>query len=314
MYAAILAGLLFVETSLYALFTKHWSRLHMIYSSHLDGSGRPKDFWYLFERFTKARDSVKLVFYPFFLIGPAILAWRSSMKEKALVLVPASGLFFMTFLLRGIDPIKVFSINNDRYIFFAIPPVIVVLAVVLVDVGRKGATWLAGFVPRLDAGRRAAIADTLKWNAAALLISVTGLKVWQERGGRTHPVEEMRQAYVVLNDAYARNLPIIAEVATRSRRTAKPRGLHWTFKGFLDDELLLAPDGSLPWFSYKRNTASIDASHAYMPATPELPPSKARKLERDGCAVILTVRGSFMRVSPLRGKLPKRCSAKHGLD
>jgi hypothetical protein len=307
LFAAILLGLFLVETSLYAVFTKFWGRLDVIFHSHLDGPGRPKDFWYLFERFTGARDSVKLVFYPFFFVGPIILAWRTSVKEKALVLMPASGLLFMTFLLRGFDPIRVFTINNDRYLYFAIPPVIVALSVVLADVGRKAGAWASSLAPKLRAAAGESLAPTLQWNTAALLIGVVGLKVWHEKGGREHPTEDMNRAYVLLNDAYARKLPIIAEVASRSRRTAKPRGLHWTFKGFIRDELLLAPDGSLPWFSYNRNTAAISERFRYIPAVPELRPSEAQELESRRCAVTLKVRGSFMRFYPSKGTLPRRC-------
>jgi Dolichyl-phosphate-mannose-protein mannosyltransferase len=310
LYGGILAALFAVETTLYFTLTHYSSRIAVVSAAHLsqklrgsEGEGVP--FSYLLERFTKAKDGTKLVFYPFFFAAP-LLVWRGGPKARAVALGAGSFLFFITFLVRGIDPIRVFELNGDRYLLLGVPLAIVANTVCFV--------WLIealGLVRRLDGllatGRdRPWAASVLLGVALAAVTAELAREAWDERRV-PHALAGVERAYLLLNDTFERGLPIIADVSKKDGPPAgwQSRGLHWTEKGFIRDELLL--DGRrLPDFGYSTSIAMLDRTHRYVPKN--LTPERARELETDGCAVKLRSRGPFMEFSPNLDRLPARCA------
>lgn len=306
-YCGILVGLFLVETAIYSIFTQYSSRLAVITGAHLSKEGTPHDFWYVLGRVTEADESTKLVYYTFFGAGAAILAFRDSLKERVPVLLTASFLFLMTFTLRGIDPIRVFQRNSGRYILMTVPPALVAVSIVMIAaLGELGA-----FLGRTRAFQRFRLQGTVALLAglafALLLIAGEGLKGWSERR-KPHAWESLDTVYSLLNDTYARKLPIIADVSKRKGQEQgwQARGLHWALKGFVRDDLLVQR-GVLPDFQYEKSIEILDSERRYAPVTPELDADRVRQLEREGCAVVLRVRGSFMEVSPRSARLPARC-------
>src|SRR5262249_53112911 len=137
----------------YAIFTHYSSRLGVLESpgGHLSlklrGGNEGVPFSYLLERFTKARASTQHIYYPFFVLAP-LLVWRGGPKARAVAFAGITYAFLMTFFVRGIDPIRVFQLNGDRYLLLGVP-----LALVTIVVACQTALELALGRAKIDARR-----------------------------------------------------------------------------------------------------------------------------------------------------------------
>jgi hypothetical protein len=213
-------------------------------------------------------------------------------------------LFLVTFLVRGVDPVIVFMRNNDRYILVTVPFAYVATTHCATVVGRMlferhGAPVLA-FLRRLPARADQAVA----WTVAAALVVVVGWRAAEARR-KPHPFRQVDTIYDVLNDTYARGLPIIGRVTKRMPKMIQVRTLHWAHKGFLKDEFFVE-NGRLRNFSYLHDLAVLNDDERYIPDLPELDAQRVRELEKQGCALRLTTRGTFVELSQKK-RLPARC-------
>jgi hypothetical protein len=139
---------------------------------------------------------------------------------------------------------------------------------------------------------------------AALLVAVVGMRAAEVKR-RPHPFRQVAAVYDVLNDTYRRGLPIIGKVTKRMPKITQVRALHWTHKGFLRDEFFIE-HGRLRNFSYARDLAVLSKDERYIPDHPDLDAQRVETLEKQGCALRLTVRGEFVELSPKK-RLPSRC-------
>jgi len=156
------------------------------------------------------------------------------------------------------------------------------------------------------------VPSALTRHAAALgalafvgLVLFVGRDAWAHRR-RPHALVGVERTYDLINDAFSRGLPIVANVDPQrgSEPAHRARALHWATKGFVRDELLLVGK-RLPDFSYLKGTVELDEKRRFIP--PSLTPERARELIDDGCSVRLRVRGSNVDVSPSEHQLPARC-------
>jgi hypothetical protein len=305
-YVGGLAVLFLLETAFYTFFTHYRHRLHVLYSFHL---GRPtlvvRKYGYLLERFTEADRSLKAVFYPFFLLAPALLIWGKSLRGKALILPTASFLFLMTFLVRRIYPLVTFTSNNDRYLMLAVPPAIICVCAALAVFAERGYRWIVERVPRARLSLAANHGSLLVGGVALVLLIGAGTTTWHRRAGATRPFARIRADYAALNDAYARELPIVAKVTSRKRGLLRARALHWVYKGFIADDLLVK-NGSLPSWAYSQTPAALNDDYHYLPKSPRLNPTRVRELRAKGCAIEARETSSGVELRP-RGKLPAGC-------
>jgi hypothetical protein len=308
-YAAVLLGLFAVETSAYLLFTHYSSRLGVLESpgGHLSlklrGGHEGVSFNYLLERFTKALRSTQQIYYPFFVLGP-LLVWRGGPKARAVALAGISYCLFMTFFVRGINPIRVFQLNGDRYLLLGVPLALVAVLAAVQTALEFGVGRLALDLRRLPP----AVRRYAGWAGPVALVAVLlwlGRDAW-DKAPIPHALEGVNQAYDLINDAYARGLPIVARLDPK--RGPEPphrsRGLHWASKGFVRDEFMMKGD-TLPDFSYVSGIAVLDDKYRFVP--PGLEPERARQLVDDRCAVKLKMVGSNVEVSPSSHALPARC-------
>lgn len=306
-------GVLFLafllETSLHTVLAEG-SRLASVENRAI--GPRATSAWQILDRMTRhLEDPWKLVFYPFFVSGPAYFVLRRSPAERVVVLLPASYLFLAVFAIRRLEPLRTVMPMNSRYLDAAVP--FCILCSVLL--GAYLATRLRDEVtPRLPRLVR-------RWSAlagafACLVLVAYSAKTWSEnsRRLRNHPVQEMKRAYALINDAYERGLPIIAPWDRKLKRNqVRSPGLHWVAKGFVRSDLLLV-DGTLRRFDYYRDTAAVPGTGrlAYFPAS--LDPQEVARLrrQRPDCVVEFGRSGRFSQLPRQRAPLPRDCPTLRG--
>jgi hypothetical protein len=305
LYAAILLGLFLCETAVYLLFTQYWNRLHVLFSFHLGRSTVvTRKFGYLFERFTKAEYPIKLAFYPFFVAAPLLLFWRRTPRYQAVILPTLAFLFLMTFLIRKLDPLMTFTSNHSRYLVAVVAPAFVGVCIGVVELARLGLDALAK-LPVLAGQKLSPRATSLVLLAGAFcLMAYTGSKMWDRYKRRPDPFAQVRAYALLLNDTYERGLPIVARVTSRRRGLARARALHWVYKGFLRDDLLVK-DGGLPTFFYSSVPQELSSREHFL-ARGKLAPERVKELRASGCALEVSD-GSPVRIKPRVAKLPARC-------
>jgi hypothetical protein len=304
-FSAVLGGLVLAETAAYAMFTQYWSRVDVLGGSHLTQPAPPREFGYLFERFTRAELAIKLAYYPFFVAGPLLLLLRRPLRERAPVLLAGSFLLFATFFVRSVNPIVLFIGIADRYLLIAMPLAYVATLHCIVVVARAG---LVRFGISARFNRAPSWAPRALGSAgAALLMAFVAWRA-DSLARRPHPFRTIDAIYETLNDTYDRNLPIVGRVTARKpmRRgtLVQVRALHWAHKGFLKDEFLVE-DGRLPDFKYA-DLALLSKNERYFPDAPELDPQRVKALEKEGCALRLENRGYFVAMSRQK-PFPSRC-------
>jgi len=301
LFGGVLFALFLVETAFYALLTKYSSRIGVLASPRgqlgLIEHDPGVPFSYLLERFTEARSPTKLVFYPFFVTG-GVLAVRGRPGPKAVALAAFSFCFLITFVVRSIEPLRVFEDNHDRYLLLAMPLAIACTLVVLLELFERTSAKLRleRFVPRPEvvaAGGAVLLASLFAWLAA---------DAWANQPSND-ALAETDRTYALVNDALARGLPVIGD-ADRADAKAKARTMHWLYKGFVQDQFIVS-DGQLKSFNYTRSLGVLDARHRYFP--PNAEPALVQALDDADCAVRLRLSGTFVRVQPDDRRLPSRC-------
>jgi hypothetical protein len=303
-FGGTLAVLLLAETAAYSLFTQYWGRIDVLSGSHLQRPGPPRTFGYLLERFTKADDAVKFAFYPFFLTGPLLLIFARNIKERSVALVCAGFLLLATFFVRSVDPLIVFMQHRDRYILVVVPLAYITTLHCIVGAGTAILERFGRHAKAIPHAVPPLLARGIVCVGVAALVVVVG---WRATNAvrRPHPFRSIDAIYETLNDTYQRNLPIIGKVSRRMEKITQVRTLHWAHKGFLKDEFFLS-DGSLRDFSYGDDLAELNKNERYFPDVPVLDAARVRALEKRGCALRLTSRGTSVELSRKK-RLPQRC-------
>lgn len=248
----VLLGLFLVETAIYASFTEHLSRLHITMLTHGSrGSIKIDGFWGLLGRYDSpdfGQDFRRyFYFFPFAALGVAFLG--RTRFEKLVPLLPFTFLFLMTFLVRGIDPIRTWTSFQSRYLVAAVPLITLTNVLFLLRVVGLVGRWLGRALngswsaalrrrstlvsERVGPGLR----HDVVWIVALLLL--LGARAYPDEGLAAkiarHPLMTWRETAAVISDAYRRHLPIVGpkKVVTLA------------YFVYIDDETLLE-DGKLP--------------------------------------------------------------------
>jgi len=222
-----------------------------------------------------------------------------------MVILPASFLFFLTFLVRDIDPIRLLVKMDSRYLSVAMPFVFIVNAVVLFSLVRFFIEQLPvcnSFLTRFARFFKPAVAVT----AICALGFHTFINTKDDL--RRHPFIEAARLQSLLNDTYRRKLPIVSDYDRRPTRVIS-KGLYWALKTFIEDELLVQ-DGVLPQFSMERDIVRLARRRGFMPRTKALTRSKVKRMlehDKECVLVLIRIKNRFIKTSTWRSRLPAHC-------
>lgn len=304
LFTGVLVAAFVAETSLHWVITEG-SRLASVENRAV--GPRTTSLWQILDRMTRhLEEPWKLVFYPFFVSGPAYFVTRRGAADRVVALLPAGYLFLAVFAIRRLEPLRTVMPMNSRYLDAAVP--FCILCSVLLGAYLAGQLW-EEVTERWPSIRR-------HWPAlggafAVVVLVAYSAKTWSESGSRlrNHPVAEVERAYGLINDAYARGLPVLAPWDRKLKRNqVRAPGLHWAAKGFVRSDLLLT-DGKLLRFDYYRDTAAVPGSGklAYFPASLDAKAVAQLRRERPDCVVELGRAGRFSRVPRDSAPLPADC-------
>lgn len=300
---AWLAGLLlcgyFMETAWYALNTKyHLGRIQIVGGSYGD-TGRLKrvTFLGLFDRFTGLPDAWKLAFYAFFLSTP-LARWVKHRGIWAVLLATYSFLFCITFYVKSIDPLVQGTLYHPRYLLAALPlamTVVVALAVRLVRAAAARIGALRPWIVRSTHTRRWAVA------LGALLLTIALSR--RDAQAQTY-LERTRDWETLLNEAYAKGTPIVAEPGIKLGR--QKRVLRITGQVMLHDEFVFDEQGA-PALPPDESLELGGKRYLYLKNPKTNEDAVSRAIERR-CAIFVTISSGLYRVS--RASLPASCRGR----
>jgi hypothetical protein len=301
-FAAVLAAYGALETAGFWLFTKYWSRFAIAQEAP---EYRPIHFWQLFDRFVRLESSWQMLLL---LWLPSAL-WLAAKRDKAFrpaLILPASFLFFLTFMVRHVDPLVPWIGNKSRYLAVIAPFLVLGITLLFTELSRG--VW--------NVYRHRSLERVVTWAkreaglAVMVVCALLGFGTWLSEWGGQRAQRELWHQARVLNDAYRRNLPIIDY-------TRGARGLKTAYEVHLNDAYLaqadLAPKGCLPDpDDVLRVITSERGRLNYLLANAG--PYGAGELERliaNKCAVTVVTHDSSIRLKP-NDVLPATCVAPGG--
>jgi Dolichyl-phosphate-mannose-protein mannosyltransferase len=309
--AALVAGMLalafVLETACYRSFTDYSSRFNMVQEAH--GSVTVQ-FPQLFDRFTRLEPPWQMLFYSWLASAFSLVASRDA-RIRGLLLIPASFIFLLTFLVRSFDPIVLWTRFMSRYFGAPLPLMIVAVSVFCIACAR--AAWPVYAPPRLLplAGQAARYGTAISVSACALVAFVT--YKWTDRPAADNPLRQIPHITRVVNDAYRRNLPIVQD--KERAREERARGLETIYAMFLKQKDILtsslSKDGRLPdveeVVQYERSRKGWE--YGWLVRDPAVYSKReVHKLDDDGCAVrVRIVDGRFFKLES--DLLPPHCRA-----
>lgn len=317
--AAGLLGLFLLETAWYNLFTEHSSRWDIISETHRGGTvrevvrkvkvrsgggGGPRTekvlkvmalFWKFVERYQIAWESVKFPLFWFLGSSMALSVFAKHRAARAITLVVFTQLFFTTFAVRSVNPIKLWMSNEPRYLIVLCPLLMSMNCALVVELVRRGKAtlprkvrkWLVFIGPRVSPVWGLGLCALVAWHYQVVL----GRQL-----KRNDPIREVERLEAQFSDAYARGLPIV------EKRSRWKKGLRLVWSMYLREELVVKND-ALPEF--EKAVRRLDARYDWLPDGPAEAAQQIVSRQRS-CAYVLQMRGRYLRPSP-KGSLPKRC-------
>ena len=330
-FSGLLVGCYLIETAWYAIFTEHSTRYEIVDASHRGGTvkgvtrtvarargatgggggggGQIREktldlialFWKLLERYHELWESIRFPLYLSLGASLALAVFARQTPAQAMALVLFGYLFFATFAIRQLDPIKLWMSKEPRYFVVLCPLILAVNSAFSVEILRRLPAVLG---PRLQ---RATLPFQSRFVPlwALLFCTLIGWRYYSENGKlafkRDFPLKELRKRKTKLENAYRRGLPI----AERASRHKKALRVVWSV--YLNEDLLVA-DGKLP--SFEERVKRLDGRYDWLSKDPALYRQDAlSKLRRDQrCAYVTHIRGRFLRLKPNR-TLPSSCKA-----
>jgi len=299
------AAAVLLETAAFSLLTNYPSRFAIVDEAHGEAT---VEFFELFDRVAKLSSPWQMLFW---LWLPAVV-WLWGSKDKRLrpvYLVPASFIFFMTFLVRRVDPIVLWTRFINRYWDAVGPLMMLGVAVFAVELVRR--LWLAKASERWRLGL-----EKHRWVGfiALLVVCATCGSVTYMRSASQHATEKIRNMTTIVNDAYRRNLPIVEDrPSKREEEEVRVRPLKLIYGVFINDEYLASSDiaerGELPDIldavkTSGENSYILREHRAYRG-------KELEKIIEQGCAVRVTHRNKSTIVQRTT-KLPSSCRAPRG--
>jgi hypothetical protein len=312
---AIAAGYVALETAGFSLVTQYAHRMAIVQSAH--GTYPPITFWQLFDRFSELEPAWQMLFWMWV---PTVF-WHLGNPDKRflpIVLMPVGFMFFLTFLVKGINPIQQWTAFKSRYVVIAGPLFVLGVSLLISQAGQR--IWQLYSRPRWQAFP-AQLAERGAWWIAALCLLLASFTYRMQKGTPpSRTLADTRHKAAILNDAFRRNLPIIEEEVPFNDGVRYARALSTAYAVYFNDKYLsqstLAKPGWLP-----NITEGVRISKGKKPFGYILRDEKAyendelKELIESGCALVLVAktRKNTIEVSP-SAKLPKHCKAPRGTE
>lgn len=309
----VLAACIAVETLLYWSLTDYSSRFAIVGEAHGLVHGT---FWGLFERFTRLEPPWQMLFWTW-LASVVALARSPDPRTRALLLLPVGFVFLLTFLVRGLDPLLIWTNFYSRYFEPAAPLMAIAVGIFLTEAVKRA--WSERVPLRLRAASSRVLGHGTPL-AIGACFGVAALEYAAFRDFFEHPLGETRRIASITNDAYRRNLPIVVERAPAGlieERRARP--LKVIYGIYLDDRAIaispLARQGRLPdvlevMQDGERYSYLLQDPSAYSDLDVE-------RYVTQGCALLAREMFGHLRATPgvpslalrERNTLPARCRA-----
>lgn len=282
LFLGILLGGLLFETGLYAALTNYSSRYAAIRGTHGAAGNWPVvTFESMVEqRFSEMTNVWKYLM--FFSLAAALwqiaLHQHKAQQGRGVALIGVSQIFLLTFMVKSVNPIRLWQSFDPRYIDPFTPFAALMTGCLLAATLERG--WLAlpklGFIERY--GPQASPGHAAVFTLACL--AVPALYTWRDQ--REHPP---RDAFVLgarlaglANTTYDRNLPLL------QRRRQKAKDLAVMYNVYMSDKRL-AKDGKLPDFDEAKRMEP-DLNMIYIVKDPSVySASVLKRLDRAGCVV-----------------------------
>ena len=296
LFACILFAGIAVETAYFRIFTDYSSRFAIVEESH--GIATAKNFWALFDRFTRLELPWQLLVYAWLLSTLWLLGSRDK-RRLMLVLIPGTFVFLLTFMVRGIHPLVIWTRFFSRYFEPCAPLFVISVALFLEEAARR--IWSAHAPARVSA-----LPVTLgRWPVACTLgvCSVLGVLSYVAEDSQlpSPALTEARLISSITNDAYRRNLPIVQKRAKRGElEERRVRSLKAVYGIYLNDKVIVtspaAKGGALPDIL---DTVHDSARYSYVLYDPRA--YSEREIEEwveRGCALVVTEAQDHLNAAP----------------
>lgn len=311
LFAGITLLAFVLETAAFRAFTIHSSRFAIV---HEGGVPKAVTFLGIFDRYVKLEPPWQMMFWLWVPTMLGMLPTKDN-RVRALLVITVSFVLFLTFLVRSIDPLILWTTFRSRYFNVVLP--LMVLTMGLFSAGtvqRALATsppaWLVSI------GHLSRFGPAFVFTLCAAL----GLLVyWLQRPQLAqHPLPEVTAISRVVNDAFRRNLPIVQEYKTERLEEARARGLKAIYSLYLKDKYIahsdLAKNGRLPDIleAVRHDKPSKKTSYAYLLRDrSSYARGQVRELDKAGCVVRVEIITRRFFTVPLQ-LLPANCQAPGG--
>lgn len=307
----VVAAYVALETAGFRLFTPMAHRLAVVQSGH--GEYPPITFWQLFDRYTTLEASWQMLFW----MWASTLLWHFGSRDRRilpLLLMPISFMFFLTFLVKSINPIHQWTAFKSRYIVIAGPFFVLGFTLFTVEAARR--VWALHAPPRLLAwpgwiARRGPV-------CVFGLCLVLGLVTFRSRASLPGlgTLQTVSRDASILNDAYRRNLPIFETNVPLLDGVRYARALSTTYAVYFRAKYLAqstrAKPGWLPDIQEGVRVTEGKSPLGYLLRDENAyREGEMAKLIRAGCAVEVGTTRSRITMRP-KDKLPERCRAPRG--
>jgi 4-amino-4-deoxy-L-arabinose transferase-like glycosyltransferase len=240
LYGAVPLGFLALESVFYRAVSDYSSRFALISTTHGKRPILIDNIFDVFGRFTSLPGFWDPLLI-FALVGAVALPFLCPERRRRLwplIWLPLVFFAFYTFAIRRLNPLSLWSRFLARYLDVGVPFCALLASVFLVAF----TAFLAKrFLPALVA--RAEPYRDWGWVAGVVVFVAFGVANYlDDPPSAQHPLVTTRKIHAVLNDAYARGLPI---TAVRGDRHGRRLALKAAYKLYLDDDKL-AVAGTLP--------------------------------------------------------------------
>jgi hypothetical protein len=230
------------ETAFYNVFTNYAHRLAVVRATHLtDGPASETNFWGLFGRYEQADPMWRFAFYVLCGAALGVIAFAGDVRATAIVVMATSYFFFLTFLVRSVNPIVIWQAFRSRYLDQATPFALLVIGLFCTLAGREifrrhtSPVW-DGRVARL--ARHAGFV-TLGVSVLAAYICYRTVDLEE------NPLVTIPKMSVLVKNTYQRNLPVVG---------ARDQNGLWAAYALLLPDRLIMREGKLPTYDdVKRN-------------------------------------------------------------
>ncbi|MBW2455347.1 MAG: glycosyltransferase family 39 protein [Deltaproteobacteria bacterium] len=309
-YCLLLFAMFCGETLFYQLATTAEHRIGIIMAKHATFRVSKREIdslWQLFDRYGDTLGtSAALIFYFFLAAAIWALTWARTGALWAVLLPASSFLLLTTFLLRGWDPLTMWSAFHERYLTPSFSLLIIVNAAFVAHVIRT--LWDQA----VKGERIRRLVSKPGLGAVAILLVAgavsTGRAYWEIRSELdNHPLRVIPRHRALFNDTFDRNLPLVAS----RRQSRKPLQLVCAL--YLAEDKLLR-NGVLP--RCLGRPGKLGRGHFWLAANPKAyrADATAKLKKKKGPCVVRLARGGpmrrFMALDDTRWRLPDHCQAR----